>query len=379
MKSSFYFNPPTGYGAHWKFNKLRISHYISSMARPLFNFYTFSGTYLSLRNAIIAIFLGLMIAIFGFMIVEDYSLQQAFYMAVITISTVGYSEVRPLSEDGQLFASVLIILNIGIVAYAVSAFTGWVVTGELFKRLHLNVIGRNIRKMKNHIILCGYGRYGKEIAEHFIHHNTPFVIIERDHEKVMEIQKSEQKLLYIEDDATHDDALVKAKISTAKAIITSLPDDTDNLFIVISARQLNPTITVISRSHDQRTERKLLKAGANHVIMPDSIGGYYMATLITKPGAVEFFSFITNEYESDLTFEVIPFEELPLNCQGKSISEMAIREITGANIIGVKEPEGGFEVNPSPDVVLSPGQSFIFLGTEEQLKSLRQYISGSGK
>jgi voltage-gated potassium channel len=349
------------------------------MAKPLFNWYTYSGTYLSLRNAAIAIFLGIIIGVLGFAIIEDYTLRQAFYMTVITLSTVGFSEVKPLSAEGQLFTAVLIIINIGIVAYSVSSFTGWVVTGELFKRLHLRVIGKNIRRMKNHIILCGYGRYGREIADHFIHHQIPFVIIERDHDRVLDIQKSKERLLYIEDDATHDEALERAKISAAKAIITSLPDDSDNLFIVISARQLNPNINIISRTHDQKTERKLLQAGANHVIMPDSIGGFYMATLITKPGAVEFFSFITNEYESDLTFEVIPFEDLPIHCQDKSISQLAIRKITGANIIGVKKPEGGFDVNPTPEVVLTPGQSFIFLGTGQQLLALRKYLSGSGK
>ena len=199
--------------------------------------------------------------------------------------------------------------------------------------------------MSKHIIVCGYGRYGREVVEHLSTHRIPFILIDRDSGKIEEIQKSERKILYIQDDATHDEALVRARIHEADALITTFPDDTDNLFTVLSARQLNPNINIISAAKEPRTEKKIRMAGADHVIMPDRLGGFYMATIISKPSAVEFFSFISNEQQSDLGFEEINYDDLPQHCQGKSIRELSIRHQTGANIIGYKKKDGTFIVN----------------------------------
>ena len=336
--------------------------------------YTYKGSYLNHRLAIMLIGSVVLAGTGGYMIIEDFNFREAIYMTIITISTVGFSEVRPLSESGQIFTSILIVCNVGIFAYSISTFTALVIEGQLFKNLHLKTIKRQITKMKNHVIVCGYGRYGREIADNLLSHKIPFIVIDNDPEKIEEIQRSHQKIIYIEADVTSDEALINAHIHTAHAMITTLADDSDNLFTVLSARQLNPAIHIISSSKEHRTEKKLKMAGADHVIMPDRLGGFYMATLITKPGTVEFFSFLSNEFESDVGFEELAYESLPEYCRNKSIRDLEIRKNTGANVIGFKQEDGSFLVNPKPSQTISENTSFILLGTKKQLASLLKYL-----
>lgn len=329
---------------------------------------------LSNRLALSLIVGEFLLGIVGYIWLESYSFREAFYMTTITISTVGYGEVRPLSPAGQWFSSFLLILNIGIFAYVLSVFSFNVINGEIFKKMHLKLINKKINALQNHVIVCGYGRYGREVSRNFHHHRIPFVVVEHNKTVIEEIQRSGEDILYIEDDATHDEALQQAGVSRAKALITVLPDDSENLFIVLTARQLNPKLNIISRATEAKSQRKLALAGANHVIMPEQIGGFYMATLVSKPGATEFFSFITRESESDIEFEEIHYENLPAFCRNKTISELHIRKETGANIIGFKHPDGRYEVNPGPETTLVGHSSFILLGTQAQLESLKNYI-----
>lgn len=316
-----------------------------------------------------------LLGIAGYMYFEDYSFREAFYMTVITISTVGYTEVRPLSPEGQWFSSFLILLNIGIFAYVLSVFSYYIFSGEIFKKMHQNMIGSKIDALHNHVIVCGYGRYGQEVVQNFLHQNMAFVVIENDAAVIDIIQKNKDKILYIQDDATRDEALQEAGIMRAKALITALPDDSNNLFIVMTARQMNSKLDIISRTSDSRSKRKLELAGANHVIMPEQIGGFYMATLVSKPGATEFFSYLTRDVESDIDFEEVRFMDMPSNYRNKTIRELDMRRETGANIIGFKQPDGGYIVNPGPETKLVENSSLIVLGTQEHLKNLRIYLS----
>ncbi len=309
---------------------------------------------------------------------EKFTLVDAFYMSVITFATVGYEEVEPLSKEAELFTAFYIILNIGIYAYALTAFSSYVIKGELFKNMQINLVEKKIDKLNDHVIICGFGKYGEEIVHHFAGHKIGFVIIENNREKIDRILHSNEKLLFIHDDATHDEVLIKAGVRRAKALISALPDDADNLFTVLSARQLNNSLSIISRASSPRSEKKLQKAGADHVIMPEVIGGYHIANLVTKPGAVEFFSFITNEYESDIGIEELSFEKMPDSCKHQSIKELNIREKTGTNIIGFKTKEGKYIINPDPTVCIEPGTSFIVLGSADQLTRLKNYLQHYG-
>jgi len=336
--------------------------------------YTIPSSFLNLRVAVGLLLSEVTIGILGYVYLEGYTLLNAFYMTMITISTVGFTEVQPLSDAGRLFTALLILANIGIFAYVLAVFSYYIIQGEIFKKMHLNLIKTSIKDLKGHVILCGYGKYGGEIAAHFNKHHLPFVVIDLDEEKIERIQKSEEKILYLQEDATQDDVLIKAGIQKASALISALPDDSDNVFVVFSARQLNPNLNIISRAKHPKSQKKLRMAGADHVVMPEQIGGFYMATLVSKPGAVEFFSYITNEYRSDIGFEEIPYRSLPEDCMGHSLGQLNIRKVTGVNVIGYKAPDGHYEVNPTPDTVLTPGSSFIVLGSNMQLEALKNYL-----
>lgn len=347
---------------------------ITKIYKTKINAYTVPSSFLSMQVAWVLLISAFLVGVSGFVILEDYSFVDALYMTVITISTVGFTEVKELSPQGRIFTSVLVMINMGVVAYSLAAFSYYIVQGEMFKKMHLSLIRSQVQKLKNHVIICGYGKYGKEITTHFMQQGTPFVIIEADPDKIDEIRHDERKLLYVEGDATRDEVLEDAGITKASAIISALPDDSENVFIVITARSINPSINIISRAKAHNTQKKLMRAGANHVITPEQIGGFYMAALVSKPGAVEFFSFITNEYESDIGFEEVNYEDLPDSYKGKSVNEMKLRSRTGTNIIGYKSPDGKYTVNPSPDTKLAPGAAFIVLGNHDQLDRLTAYL-----
>lgn len=338
-------------------------------------FYKVPSTFLNMKIAA-RLFIGeIILGTIGFMWIEDFDFFNALYMVVITVSTVGFTEVHPLSESGRIFTSIFILANVGIFAYTISVFSYFIVEGEIFKSMYLKRIKKRIDELEGHVILCGYGKYGKEITNNLMLHKTPFVIIENSEEKIQLIKEGEQDLLFIEGDATRDEILLEAGIERSKGLIAALNDDSDNLFIVLSARQLNQNLMIISRAIHDRTENKLIKAGANHVVMPENIGGFYMATLVNKPRAVEFFSFITNEYHSDIGFEELCYEDLPLADRGKPISALNLRAQSGVNIIGYRNKEGKYMVNPTPDIVLEQDTSFIVLGSEEQLARLQEICS----
>lgn len=335
--------------------------------------YTYRGAIISLRRAILLFILSILIGTLGYVVIEQYNLTEAFYMAVITISTVGFTEVHPLSDAGRLFTSIYIIVNIGIFAYGLYAFTDYIIEGEIFKKMHIRHIESKIDQLKDHVIICGYGRYGKEVSTHFAHHRKPFVVVDQSPETIKEIQINDDKILYVQGDATHDETLRKAGIAKAKAIICALPDDTSNVFSILTARELCKDINIISRVHREAAASKLKLAGADHTIMPEQIGGFYMATMVTKPNTVEFFSFISAEIESDIAFDEIIYEDVPLPCRDKTIAELNIRRNTGCNVIGYRSPTRRYIINPSPDTPLIAGSSFIVIGNDTQLKALHDY------
>lgn len=321
----------------------------------------------------------------GYMWMEGYDLVEALYMVVITISTVGFTEVEPLSPGGRLFTSLFILLNIGIFAYILAVFSYYIIEGNFFKTWFIRRMQNTINSLNQHVVLCGYGKYGKEVAQNLLRHGIPFVVIDSDTEKIERLQHDESAMLFIDGDATQDEVLMAAGLQRAKAIISALADDSDNLYIVLTARQLNPRLNIISRASEPRAGKKLVKAGADHVVMPEQIGGFYMSTLVTKPGAVEFFSFITNESQSDIGFEEIAFEDLPSAMRDAPIADLHLRRETGVNIIGYRDERGAYFVNPPPDTTLRPGGSFIVLGSDDQLKKLHALLAeeeektGTGK
>lgn len=310
----------------------------------------------------------------GYIIIDDYSLFDAFYMTVITVATVGYGEVAPLSHAGKLFTAFLIITSFGTFAYAVSSITKFVIDGEFnefFKNRKLNA---TIDKISDHVIICGYGRNGRQAAQVLKKHHKRFVVIENNATLTATLNHKFSELV-ITGDSTQDEVLIKAGILRAKAIITTLPVDADNLFIVLSARNLNKNLTIISRASEDNSDTKLKIAGANNVIMPDKVGGAHMASLVMKPDVMEFIDHITAEGGDNISLEEISFEKIPDELKNKTLKDLEIRNRSGANIIGYKTAMGEYIVNPSADTRIIPESKLFVLGTPEQILILKQILS----
>jgi voltage-gated potassium channel len=309
----------------------------------------------------------------GYIFIEGYTFTEAFFMTIITIATVGFKEVRPLSNGGIWFTSFLIIFSFGIFAYAVSTFTQYVVDGVFHNYFKSSRVRRKIRRLKNHIIVCGYGRNGRQAVAELITHNAQVVVIENDTDALEEIIQIPD-LLYIQGDATHDDVLDQCGVENAKALITTLPVDADNLFVVLSAKEINPDLTVISRASEDHSDSKLKRAGATNIIMPDKIGGQRMAKLVTQPDVVEFLEYIMLQSSENVTLEEISCYAMADKFEGKSIRELEKLNESGANIVGLKRADKSFVINPLPEILLSSRDKIFALGTSNQIESLRNIL-----
>ena len=307
------------------------------------------------------------------MILEpSYTLLEAVYMTIITITTVGFREIYEPTQGTMIFISLLIITSFGTFAYAVSAISAYVIDGEFRAYFKEYKVKSELSKLKNHVIICGYGRNGSQAVTVMEKHNQSFVIVENDLLAIEDIKKHSPDALIVSGDATHDEILIEAGIENANSLITTLPSDSNNLFVVLSARSINKNLKIISRASEDNSDKKLRIAGANNVIMPDKIGGAHMASLVMKPDVVEFIDYISAQGQIDFNLEEISFEELPDKFRNKSINEIGVRALTGANIIGLKNVNGEFVINPNPDTIITSKIKMFALGTPNQIKKLKQ-------
>jgi voltage-gated potassium channel len=323
-------------------------------------------------------FLGLILLIItggtsGYMIIEGWDFVDSFYMTIITISTVGFREVGVLTIYGKLFTAFLIISSFGTFAYAITSITRYLVGGEYRRYLKEYRIMREIGKMNNHVIICGYGRVGMQVAKDILSHSGEFVVLEQN-DDVIEHYVDEE-ILFLKGDSTDDDILVKAGIHKARAIITCLPKDADNIYVVLAAREQNKEILIVSRASMNSSVSKLKMAGANNVIMPDSIGGSHMASLIANPDVMEFLDIIRVQGNEGANMETISYEELPNQYKDKTIQDLESRKITGATIIGYKDPEGVYSINPPMDTKVVKGSKIFVLGNPDQINNLVEHFT----
>ncbi len=333
----------------------------------------------SLKHAYFVMGLLLMVFVIG---TVGYSLLgftplEAIYQTIITIATVGFEEVHPLDNRGMWFTSALVIFSFGIFAYAVTTFTRYVVEGVFRNTFKDNKVKRTIDRISDHVVICGYGRNGKQAAIELIQHDVPIVVIEENPEIIQSLRET-PGMLYVEGDASDEEVLKSANIGSAKAMITTLPMDADNLFVVLSAKELNPTIKIISRASVDNSDVKLKRAGATNVIMPDKIGGQRMAKLVAQPDIVEFIEIMLLQSMDSVVLEEISCEHLASRFSGKSILELDIRNTSGANIIGLKRKDKSYMINPPPNTILSTADKLFALGTKSQLKQLITTITHEG-
>ena len=299
---------------------------------------------------VIILHIVVIIGVTGYMLIEDYTFMEAIYMTTITVTTTGFMEVRPLTDAGRAFTSLLLIVSWGTLALAITRITQYVVNGEINKYFKTRRMINSIDHLSNHVMICGFGRNGQQAAQTLRAHNLPFVVIEKNEKVLEKAAKEIHGLLYILGDGTDDVILKQAGIEHAKALITTMPVDADNLFIVLSAKEINPSIQIISRASESSSVPKLKKAGADSVIMPDKIGGMHMATLISKPDVIEFIDFLSGEEGEAIHIEAISYNQLPADIKDKSLQEIMAWRKTGVNCIGVKDLQGKFIINP-PDII----------------------------
>jgi len=336
-----------------------------------------------LRRVVIACILLVLIIVVGmtgFVLIEHLSLFEAWYMTINAISTSGFGEIKQLSYYGKFFTTLLILASFGIVGYVISSVAQYAIEGNFqkyFKNLRVN---QKIQKLNDHIIVCGYGRNGRQVAKEFSQFGQDFVLIELNEERI-ETMIQESDFLFIHGDATKDNILLSAGIKQAKALITVLPSDADNLFVVLTAREMNPGMTIISRASYTQSEHKLRLAGATNVIMPGKIGGSRMAKLVIQPDVVEFVETVMLQQNA----EDVKLFEISCAClencsiEKRSIRQLRIRSHSGANIIGIKRSDGNYMYNPSPDTTLSCSDKLFALGTLKQIEELQRLLNQFSK
>lgn len=330
------------------------------------------------RNSInrILISVGLLVATsligtIGFRLIEGYSLLDSIYMTAITMSTVGFGTVHELSKIGKLFSVILIIISAGTFVYAITTITTFVIEGEIRKVFNIFRVNRKVSRLKNHIIICGLGRNGREAAVELLRQKHAFVIIEQDQSVLDEFLEHHPESLILMGDATHEDVLEKANIHQARGLVSSLSSDAENVYITLTAREMCPNLNIVARASQESTISKLKRAGANEVILPNLIGGRKMVNLITKPALMEFIEMITGEGNPDLHLEEIPCTNYP-NLEGKTLLELNIRSRTGVLVIGYKRGESHVQLNPPAEIPLKPSDRLFVLGTNAQLLMFRK-------
>ena len=323
--------------------------------------------------------LGLILAIiligtFGFVLVEGWSLLDSLYMTIVTVSTVGFREVHELSEGGKMFTAFLIVTSFGTFTYAVSAVTTYIIGGEYVKYYKELKNMKNLEKLSGHTIVCGYGRVGKQAAHDLRFYKKNYVIVERDAQIAIgeDDENNEFNEVFVKGEATDDNILIRAGLKKADALITALPKDADNLFVVLSARELNPKLKIISRASSYSSMRKLRIAGADNVIMPDTVGGAHMASLVVNPDVMEFLDLIQVSGKATVNLEEINFQQLPENLKYCTINDLKQKAMVGCNVIGLKSKEGEYVINPSNDTKIIPGSKLFVLGNPEQIRLLNQ-------
>jgi len=311
----------------------------------------------------------LLFGVFGYRFISDLSWMDALYMTIITVTTVGFSEVGPMDASGKIFTVILIVTSVFIFAFAISVITEYVLSRNSLQLLKKKKVKNQISNLSNHVVICGYGRNGMQSAERLKAYKKPFVVIEREKEI---IERHEDEVLFVEGDANEDNVLNEAGIQNAQYLIAALPDDAANLFVVLSARQMNQKLFIITRASLVTSQKKLHLAGADKVIMPDKIGGDHMASLVVMPDLITFMDKLSVEGEHTTNLEEVAIEDFGGKVGRNSLRDLDLRKKTGCTIIGYIAPDGDYIINPEADLKLQPKSKVIVLGRPEQIKKLNE-------
>ncbi|MDX1389623.1 MAG: potassium channel protein, partial [Acidobacteriota bacterium] len=302
----------------------------------------------------------------GFCVLEGWSVTDALYMTVITVSTVGFKEVHPLSPAGKLFAIVVIIGGLGTAGYTFTMIVQLMLEGELLDILGRRRMKSSLDKLDRHLIVCGYGRIGKPVVQGLERDGQSFVVIDKD---TSEDEFRRRGHPYIIGDATDEEILRLAHVEKASVLLALLPSDPDNLFLAITAKSINPRIRVISRAQDEKAETKLKRGGADSTVSPYGIAAHRVLHAAVRPAIVEFLEIVTRDGPLQLNMEEVVVAE-GSSLSGRSLAESGLRKSFGVIVVGIKKPSGEMVFNPEASEMITSGDILIAMGGEGDLERL---------
>jgi voltage-gated potassium channel len=325
-----------------------------------------------LRLAILSVLLAIAVGTLTFHTLEGWSILDSLYVTAQTVTTVGYGDLTPRTAYGRAFATIFMIVGVGVVLYALTSTVQSIVQSELVNTFGQRRRSRRMSKLRNHFIICGAGRVGSHLVRGLLGSNHTLIVIERDPHKVAEL--TDLGVTVLVRDATLEETLREAGVEHARGLAACLPNDADNVYVVLTARDLNQSLHIVARAAEEQAEAKLIRAGANRVVAPTIIGGHRMAVALTKPAVGDFIDSITAN-NLDLGFEQLEVEPVsPL--VGRKLSETNIRSELDIVIVSIRRSDGHIVFNPSGDAVIEIGDMLIAIGKSEALIKLNGLTRG---
>lgn len=307
--------------------------------------------------------------VIGYVVIEDWTLFDSLYMTIITITTVGYHEVNPLTTGGRVFSIFLIIGGVGGALYTVTGIVQYIVEGNIGTTWGKRRMKARIARLKGHFILCGFGRVGEAIARTFKAEAVPFVIVDNRPDRIVRLEQTEY--LYLEGDATKDEVLKEARIEKARGLVAAVGTDIDNTYITLSARGLCPELFIEARASSEEAATKLERAGASRIVFPHGIGGRRMAMLALRPAVIDFIDTVTYSRGREMRLENV---DIGQNSQLAGLTIKAARSETGITVLAMQKNRGRLLPNPSDEEIIKDGDQLIVIGTKQQLTALEMAL-----
>ena len=329
------------------------------------------STVQTLRQALFALLALTLVGTVGYTTLAHMRPMDALYMTVITLTTVGFREVEPLDTVGQAFTIVLLFTGLGIVFYSATLVARELIEGSVQRALGRRKVQRQIAHMSGHYIVCGFGRMGRIVCKELEAKPVPFVVVEKDPEMLRDLEAEHYP--FLAGDATEDQVLVEAGIQRARGLVAALSKDADNVYVVLTARELGPELLIVARAEDERSERKLLHAGATRVVSPYTIGGHRMAHALLRPAVLDVIDLATHYRSIELQIEEVT---VPTGgfCEGLAIQQSGLRDQLGLIVIAIKKPGGEMVFNPRADVKIEAGDRLVLMGQTSNLRQIEERL-----
>jgi len=320
------------------------------------------------RIGLAALVLVLVAGTVGYLVL-GFDFLDAVYQTVVTISTVGYAPPHALHGGGKVFTIFLILVGVGTALYSFTAVLEILIEGHMRDLVRRRSMERSIARMSGHVVVCGWGRVGREVARFLAAAGQEVVVVDRDAARTEEVPYA-----FVTGDATEDDTLLQAGVARAAALVAALDTDADNLFVTVACRAMRPDLNIIARARSESSEPKLVRAGANRVVNPQQLGGDRMASFVTQPHVVDFIDVVMHDGTLEFRLEEMPVSPTsPLS--GSTLRSVRLHDRTGALVLAVRRPDGSFDTNPSPELTIEAGDVLIGVGTAAQLDALARFTA----